>query len=134
MIDNFNTIFLKIMKDGLGLVVNWTLQLSSTVCISRTTESRSELSADLTGVNVEWGEFLSVYFRKPFMNVRVLLWVISLRMRFIGQHSIVYANCCSYRAPGRLKSIINISQTKQQWFGNRNVCLLVFHGQREFQI
>ena len=45
--------------------------LSSTVCISRTTQSRSELSADLTGMNVRWGEYCFVYFGKPFMNVRV---------------------------------------------------------------
>ena len=38
----------------------------STVCISRTTQSRSELSADLTGVNVEvGGEYCFVYFGKP---------------------------------------------------------------------
>ena len=36
----------------------------STVCISRTTQSRSELSADLTGVNVEVGWILFCLFRE----------------------------------------------------------------------
>ena len=46
--------------------------ISSTVCISRTTQSRSELSADITGVNVEVGvNIVFVYFGKPFMKVRV---------------------------------------------------------------
>ena len=37
---------------------------SSTVCISHTTQSRSELSADLTGVNVEVGWILFCLFRE----------------------------------------------------------------------
>ena len=37
--------------------------ISSTVCISRTAQSRSELSADLTGVNVEVGWILFCLFR-----------------------------------------------------------------------
>ena len=40
------------------------LNISSTVCISRTIQSRSELSADLTGVNVEVGLILFCLFRE----------------------------------------------------------------------
>ena len=50
--------------------------ISSTVCISRTTQSRSELSTDLTGVNVEVGWIL-FYFGKPFTKVRVLCIIFS---------------------------------------------------------
>ena len=38
--------------------------ISSTVCISRTTQSRSELSADLIGLNVEVGWILFCLFRE----------------------------------------------------------------------
>ena len=38
--------------------------ISCTVCISRTTQSRSELSAELTGVNVEVGSILFCLFRE----------------------------------------------------------------------
>ena len=43
--------------------------VSATVCISIRSQSRSELSADLTGVSDGGVNF--VYFGKPFMNLRV---------------------------------------------------------------
>ena len=41
--------------------------ISSTVCISRTRQSRSELSADLTGVNVEVGWILFLFISRSHL-------------------------------------------------------------------
>ena len=77
----------RILCESEGMLRWITQYISSTVCISRTTQSLSELSADLTGVNVEveWTLFLfisgshlwkCVYLRSEYTMSFIIPWNI----------------------------------------------------------